>query len=133
MTLKRLIVALAVLVLVEGALFVSLNWDLVYLSQSRARLEADPVDRFRDGAERALARQRLSRRHLETIADVSAKRSESILNLRSLSRLAVEYPADAGVVERLADALRRAGRVDEAEAMYRRLLRASASTTGGLR
>lgn len=122
MTLRRLFVALAILTCVEGALFIAVNRDLVYLSQTRARLADAPAATFDARAEQAMARDRLSRRHLETIADVSARRGDAGLNLRALERLAREYPADTGVTGRLADALRRGGRLEEAEALYRRML-----------
>ncbi len=124
MTLSRFLAALAVLAAVETATFVSWNWDLVYLSQPRSSLVAATDGAFRANAYRALKRERLIRRHLESIADVSAERRDKDLHLVVLRRLATEYPTDAGVLQRFGDALRLAGRFDEAERVYRRVLAA---------
>ena len=134
MTLRHLVAFLAVLTCLETVLFVAGNWDLVYLSQPRSRLEtAATAEGVRSAANRALNRHRLTRRHLETIAQVSARRGDRELNLRTLQRLASEYPADDGVVERYGNALRTAGRADEAEDVYRRHLARRQATRGGTR
>jgi hypothetical protein len=107
----------------ETAVFAVWNRDLVYLSQPASRLAADPQG-FGANASTALTRQRIARRHLETIATVGARTNNRELTLRALRRLSMDYPSDTGVWRRLGDELRNAGRYEEAERIYRRLLAA---------
>jgi Flp pilus assembly protein TadD len=127
MSSARIILVVAVLAAIELGVFRWRYTDLVYLDQSVAVLAQEPADRFTPNVDRALMRESLTRDKLETIAQAAAARSDRDLALRALKRLANEYPADAGVHMRLAEALRAAGRMDEAAAAYRHAL----ATTAG--
>jgi|WetSurMetagenome_2_1015567.scaffolds.fasta_scaffold183671_2 hypothetical protein len=129
MKLTGWLIALVALVCAETVTFAAWNWDLVYLSQPASQLAADPRH-FNSNARTALARPRIARRHLETIATIGVRTNARDVALRALRRLAAEYPSDTGVWRRLGDELRRAGRYEEAERIYRRLL--AAPTAGGL-
>ena len=122
MNLRRVGLIIAAIVLVETVAFVVVNRDLVYLSQPMSRLRAEPQEGFRAMAERALARDRVARRHLERMAEVTAANGDADLRLEALRRLAKDFSTDRSVWLRLGDALRLAKRYDEADAAYRRLL-----------
>ena len=111
-----------VLALVAGetGVFLWRNSDVVSLSRPADALAADP--RFAETAHRVLAQPHATRRVLERIADVAARRSDSALQLQAITRIAAVAPGDRHVQLRLADALRRDGRLDEAADLYRALL-----------
>ena len=94
MNLRRVGLIIAAIVLVETVAFVVVNRDLVYLSQPMSRLRAEPQEGFRAMAERALARDRVARRHLERMAEVTAANGDADLRLKALRRLAKDFPAD---------------------------------------
>ena len=78
-----------------------------------------------------LARERVSRRVLERVADVARERAEFDLQARALERIVEAAPHDAESRLRLAQALREAGRLEEAERLYRTEL--GIDREGGLR
>lgn len=125
----RLVTVIAVLVAVELGVFYWRHQDVVRLSVSRATVVADTA--FPDAARAVLARDRISRRVLERVADVARERREFDLQLHALQRIAGTYPEDGKARLRLAQALRDAGRLDEAERMYRAEL--GLSSEGGAR
>lgn len=125
----RLVTVLAVFVAVELGVFYWRHHDVVRLSVSRATVVADAE--FPAAARSVLARDRISRRVLERVADVAHERQEFDLQVRALERIAGTYPEDGQVRLRLAEALRDAGRLDEAERMYRAEL--GRSSDGGAR
>jgi thioredoxin-like negative regulator of GroEL len=114
---RRLLGVLAIFVIVEVAVFYWRHHDVVRLSLSRDMVIADPA--FPDEATAVLAGDRVSRRVLERIADVAQVRGEHDLRVRALERIAADFPDDAQVRLRLAQALRDAGRLEEAERIYR--------------
>lgn len=119
----------AILAILELAAFDWRYGDLVYLNRPASMLEHASTGDFRTHAERAMARSTLTRATLEVIAQTASARHDDMLLFPALRRLASEYPDDAGVNLRLAEALRAVGHSDEAETYYRRAL----ATTGAER
>ena len=117
MSAARLLVALAVLVGLEAGIFYVRHADVVRLSRSRTAVVAD--EGFTEAAQSVLARERVSRRVLERVADVAHERRAFELQVRALERIVAAVPADGDARLRLAEALRDAGRLDEAERLYR--------------
>ena len=117
MSAARLLVALAVLVGLEAGIFYVRHADVVRLSRSRTAVVAD--EGFTAAAQSVLARERVSRRVLERVADVAHERRAFDLQVRALERIVAAVPADGAARLRLAGALRDAGRLDEAERIYR--------------
>jgi Flp pilus assembly protein TadD len=120
MSAARLLVALAVLVGLEAGIFYVRHADVVRLSRSRTAVVAD--EGFTAAAQSVLARERVSRRVLERVADVAHERRAFELHVRALERIVAAVPADGDARLRLAEALRDAGRLDEAERIYRAAL-----------
>jgi tetratricopeptide (TPR) repeat protein len=114
---RRLLVAFTVFVLVELGVFYWRHHDLVRLSLGREFVIADP--KFTSAATSVLSEEEVSRRVLERIADVAGVRGERDLQIRALERIVQAFPDDAGTRLRLAQALREAGRFEEAERIYR--------------
>lgn len=108
------------LVVGEAGVFLWKNGDVVSLNRPADTLAADP--HFTATAHRVLAQPEVTRRVLERIADVAARRSDSALQLQAITRIAAVAPGDRHVQLRLADALRRDGRLDAAAVLYRSLL-----------
>ena len=117
MSTARLLGVLAALVTIELGLFYARHHDVVRLSAARDALVADA--RFASTASSVLARERVSRRALERVADVAGARREFALKVRALERIVATVPEDAQARLRLAQAMRDAGRLDEAERLYR--------------
>ena len=120
-----LVVILAIL---ELAAFDWRYRDLVYLSRPASVLERASTGDFRTFADRALARPALTRAKLEVIAQTAAVRHDDMVRFPALRRLATEYPNDASVNLRMAEALRAVGHVEEADEFYRRALAATGGT-----
>lgn len=112
-----------VLVVAEGAAFLWQNRDVVALNRSTDYLVADAA--FPETARRVLQRPKVTRRVLERIVEVAARREDASLQLVALERIASAAPADRDVQLRYADALRASGRLDVAEGIYRAQLRQS--------
>jgi Flp pilus assembly protein TadD len=117
MSTRRLVASLAALVVIELSFFYVQHHDVVRLSQARETLIADA--QFPETAMAVLARERVSRRVLERVADVAGERQEFALKVRALERIVSTVPADAEARLRLAQALRDAGRLEDAERLYR--------------
>jgi Flp pilus assembly protein TadD len=120
MSAARLLLALAVLVGLEAGVFYVRHADVVRLSRTRDAVVAD--EGFTEAAQSVLARELVSRRVLERVADVAHERRAFELQVRALERIVAAVPADDGARLRLAEALRDAGRLDEAERIYRAAL-----------
>lgn len=115
-------VAGLILVMVVGELAV-FYWghrDVVLLNQPTEALVLDA--RFPDAARSVLARERVSRRVLERVAHVARQRHELELHVDALERIVDSALDDAEARLRLAQALREAGRLEEAERIYREQL-----------
>ena len=117
---RWLVWVLLALVAGEAGVFLWKHGDVVSLSRPADALAADP--RFAETAHRVLAQPDVTRRVLERIADVAARRSDSALQLQAITRIAAVAPGDRHVQLRLAEALRRDGRLDDAAVVYRALL-----------
>jgi tetratricopeptide (TPR) repeat protein len=126
LTVARFLGVLALLMIVEFAVFEWRAGDLIYLNRPVAVLREEPRDRFQTNAERALARPTLTRAKLETIAQTAVARNDSDLAIRSLDRLSRQYQADPEISLRLGEALRNAGRLEEAKRAYQRAARIAA-------
>jgi hypothetical protein len=122
MTLKRFLIVFFVGVLAEAGVFALYYDDLLYLRLSVPEITSAPLDTFQRHATSALERERLTRQHLETMADAAKGFGLHDIEVRALARRAAEDPADVSVRLRLGDALRRSGAFDKAEAVYRDIL-----------
>ena len=122
MKLRQFALIFAVLVAIEASVFAYYYDDLLFLRRPMGLIVAGSPDGFRDRAERALARERLTRSHLETIAQAADAFGTVDLEVRALERLAIDYRSDWNVRLRLADAHRRAGQYGQAERLYREVL-----------
>lgn len=113
---RHFIAGIVALLVLEAGAFTYWNRDLVGLSRSADVLAADPA--FDGLADTAIARDSISRRVLERIAEVAARRGNFALQASALRRIALSAPDDGAVQLRLADALRAAGALDAADAIY---------------
>ena len=119
---RRIATMLALLVAGEVGVFYVENQDVVAMNQPAEALVIDA--RFPDAAQAVLARERVSRRVLERVADVAQRRHDVALQVVALERIVSSAPDDSEARLRLAQALREAGRFDEAERIYRQELQA---------
>jgi hypothetical protein len=110
---RRLLTVLSVFILVEFAVFYWRHHDMVRLSLSRQTVIGDPG--FSQEAASVLVNDHISRRVLDRIADVAEARGERRLQIQALERIVSEFPEDPAARIRLAQALREAGRIEEAE------------------
>jgi thioredoxin-like negative regulator of GroEL len=117
MSTVRLLLALGALVGLEIGVFYLRHDDIVRLSGARTVVVSD--DGFAEAARTALAREHVSRRVLERVADVAHERQAFDLQVQALERIVAAVPADADARLRLAQALHDAGRLEEAERLYR--------------
>jgi len=127
MTLRRFYLTLGLVALMQSGVFAWVYSDLLYLRQPESIIANSSRDDFARNAESALARTSLTRRHLDTIADVARKFGQSEYEVQALRRRVKLDLHDRTLRLELADALRRNGDVAESEAIYRDALRASVS------
>jgi ABC-type protease/lipase transport system fused ATPase/permease subunit len=113
---RRWIWIAVVLIVLESGLFYAQYNDIVSLSRSADTLVSDPS--FVETARAVLARDRVSRRVLERIAEVASRQKDHALQLAALDRIAQRLPDDREVQLRRADTLRTMGRLDEAGLVY---------------
>jgi DNA-binding SARP family transcriptional activator len=125
MTFRQFVLLLGLAVAAQAAVFTRYYTDLLYLRQPVAALTQGPVEEFRAKAESALGRQRLTRHHLDTIAETARRTGQADIEVRALEQLTALHPADTAISLRLADAWRRTGRLQEADTLYQRILAAS--------
>jgi predicted Zn-dependent protease len=125
MALQRFLIGLLVALLLQAGVFAWAQADLLYLRRPVDAIVADGVDTFERHASKALSRDRLTRYHLDTIADAAERLGRTEIAIEALTRRMKKDPADHHVTLRLADTLRRAGQLDRAEALYSEVLRAS--------
>lgn len=121
-TIRRLVAAFIIAVILEAAAFAMYFDDLLYLRQSPEAIAAGSIDTFERHAADALRRDRLTARHLETLAAAARAFGRLDLEVEALERRARQASTDPAVRLRLADALRRAGRLGEAEQLYLEIL-----------
>jgi hypothetical protein len=118
MSVRTFITAFVIALLLEAAGFAYYYRDLLYLRRPATTLLADSAPSFAEHATSALDRRRLTRQHLETIANTAQGFNLRGIELRALRRRSELDPLDATLRLRLADALRRSQHFDEAEQMY---------------
>lgn len=121
-TIRRLVAAFIIAVILEAAAFAMYFDDLLYLRQSPEAIAAGSIDTFERHAADALRRDRLTARHLETLAAAARAFGRLDLEVEALERRARQASTGPAVRLRLADALRRAGRLGEAEQLYLEIL-----------
>ena len=124
-TFVRFGLALLCAVLLQAGVFAWHNTDLLYFRQPLSAIEKDDAGRFAMHATGALARPKLTRQHLDTIADAAQRLGQPSLELRALERRLEKDPSDSQIKLRLADAVRRSGDLARAESLYREVIGAS--------
>ena len=117
-TIRRLVAAFIVAVIIEAATFAIMFDDLLYLRQPPEAIAAGSLETFERHASDALRRDRLTAHHLETMAAAARAFGRYDLEVHALERRAQQTSTDPTVQLRVADALRRAGRLGEAEQLY---------------
>ena len=127
MTIKRFLTVFFVAVLAEAGVFALYYDDLLYLRLSVPEITSGPQDTFERHASSALDRDRLTRQHLETMAEAAKRFGLSRIEVHALERRTAEDPADVSVRLRLGDALRRSGAYERAEAIYLAILKSPAA------
>lgn len=125
MTFFKFFVVLAVAVVLQASVFAWRYSDLLYLSRPVPAIVDGGPERFASRAEEALARRRVTTRHLDRIADAAAEFEADVYERRALERRLALTPEDNRVRLRLAELLARAGETAEAEQLYLDVLRAS--------
>lgn len=131
MTRMRFALLLLSAMAIEQAVFRYVYRDLLYFQQPATQLAEGPRERLREYASKALARRTLNRSHLETLVLAAWQAEDTELHSRALARLAQDYPDDQDVQLRWAESLRLAGRLDEATAIYHRLVGWDARRSAG--
>lgn len=127
MTLPKFFVTLGLVMLLQSGVFAWRYSDLLYLGRSESAIANSSPETFASNAEAALAREALTRRHLDTIAGVARKFNRPGFEVRALRRRLELDRQDEQLKLQLADALRRSGALAESEALYHDVLRASGS------
>ena len=121
-TLPRFVVALSIAILLQAGVFAWYNTDLLYLRRPASAIVSDDANVFTQHAAEALARPKLTRKHLDTIADAAQQLGKPEQEIQALERRLAKDPSDTQVKLRLADALRRGGDLRRAEALYREVI-----------
>lgn len=119
---RRFVLILGAALLLQGTAFAVYYDDLLFLRQPLRRITAGSSDTFAGHARAALERPKLTVKHLDTIADAAATFGLHDVEVAALERRLTATPDDWRVRAKLGDALRRAGRLAEAEAVYLDLL-----------
>ena len=123
MTTSRFLVALAIAMLLQGSVFAVQYRDLMYFRQPASAIVRDDPATFEANAHAALTRRKLTRHHLDTIATAAERFGKPDIQISALERRLELDPKEAHIRLQLGDALRRAGRLDEAERLYTDVIR----------
>jgi Flp pilus assembly protein TadD len=124
-TIPRFLALLIAALLVQSAVFAWRYSDLLYLSRPVPAIVNGGADSFARYASEALARPRVTKRHLDTIAEAAARLDQHEHERLALERRLALSPQDDRIRLRLADALMRAGEREAAERQYLEVLRSS--------
>lgn len=124
---RRFLTMMVVALVLQGTVFAFYYDDLLFLRRPLPQITTGPADAFADHAAAALGRRRLTVGHLETIAAGAQAFGLHDMEVAALERRLVLTPGDRALRLRLADALRRAGRLADAESIYLDILAASES------
>jgi len=119
---RRFVLILGAALLLQGTAFAIYYDDLLFLRQPLPRITAGSADSFARHARAALDRPKLTVKHLDTMTDAAVTFGLHDLEVAALERRADATPGDWRVRAKLADALRRSGRLAQAEAIYLDLL-----------
>ena len=122
MTLPKFFFTLGLVTLLQSGVFAWRYSDLLFLGRSEAAIAQSSLETFAQNAESALARETLTRRHLDAIVTAAKKFNQPDYEARALKRRLKMDPDDEDVKLLLADALRRSGALAESEALYRDVL-----------
>ncbi len=122
---RRFVLVLGVALVLQGTAFALYYDDLLFLRQPLSRITAGSAETFVRHARTSLDRPKLTVKHLDTIADAAAAFDQHDVEVTALERRLTVTPDDWRVRAKLGDALRRAGRFAEAEAIYLALLSSS--------
>jgi len=121
MTPLRLFIILLVGIVAEVGAFRLAYADLIGLREPASVVAARP--HACDNVADALTHKRLTREHLERVADVARRCDDLDTQIDALGRLRDQLKVtDPQVLLRLGEALRRAERLDEAERAFRQLV-----------
>lgn len=120
----RFLIGLTAVLLVQGTVFALYYDDLLFLRKPLPEIAGVARDTFQRHASDALDRKKLTAYHLDAIAAGAAAHHLLELERQALERRVVLTSGDHSSRLRLADALRRSGRLVEAEAIYRDVLAA---------
>jgi hypothetical protein len=129
MTIPRFFAVLAIALVLQVGVFAWRYEDLLYLDWSAGTVSASEADTFVHYAGEALARPHLTRRQLDIIASAAGQLGHVDYEARALRRRFEMDPSNDQVKLHLADALRRSGHLDEAEALYLSVLQGSGGGT----
>lgn len=124
---RRFLLIMTAALVLQGTVFAIYYDDLLYLRRPLADIVERAPDDFARQAESALARERLTLHHLDSIAGGAQAFNLGEIEVVALERRVSITPSDRGARLRLADALRRATRLPEAEHLYLELLESAAS------
>jgi len=119
--LKRFLLVIALGMVLEVGVFAYINRDALALMTDWPLWSNGP-DLFEARADRLLSKPKLTRQEVETIATQARARELTALEARALGTLNRRNPDDGVLALRYADALRRAGSLEDAERIYLRLL-----------
>lgn len=122
MSARRLLLIMLSAIALEVAIFQVVNRDLLWLNLPVVQLQAAGVDDAGQTVRDALARTHLTRRHLEALAAATARPALMVEHVQALERLHALDRDDVGVVLRLGEAYRLAGRLDEARGLFTSLV-----------
>ena len=118
MTLPKFFFTLGVVTMLQSGVFAWRYSDLLFLGRDEAVIAQSSLETFAQNAESALARETLTRRHLDTIAAAARKFNQPDYEVRALRRRLNMDRDDEQLKLQLADALRRNGNLAESEALY---------------
>jgi pentatricopeptide repeat protein len=123
MTTSKFLIGLALAMLLQGSVFAVQYRDLLYFRQPAATIVRDDPATFESNARAALTRRKLTRHHLDTIATAAERFGKTDIQIAALERRLELDPEEGYLRLQLGDALRRAGRFDDAERLYTDLIR----------
>jgi thioredoxin-like negative regulator of GroEL len=129
MTIPKIVAVFGIALAAQTGIFAWRYRDLIFLHQPASAIAKNDPQTFDANVSKAMSRSELTRRHLDTIAAAAVELGRPQVEIEALERRLAKDPRDVDVRLRLADALRRAGQLQRAEALYIAIL----SESGGER